>query len=431
METKTISAPDLASLSPVIGPAPPYYVKGMALGLPAYLIGVHLWTWVFTVHIFLAGYADFSRLYTSGHMVRTGYGNQLYDGPQRYYLQNKLTPGEALPFDHPAFEALLFAPFSLLSYRAAYLAFLAFNVGLLALAFWLLPPWMKNLGGIYWWLPAAMFAAFLPLCAALIQGQDSILLLALLAGAFRYLNRGRDFAAGFLVGLGLFKFQLIVPLAVLFFLWRRWRFLSGFSLAAIAAVAVSVSLTGISQAWAYVHLLQSMSIKAASAADRLKTSLEPNVMPNVRGFLFGLLNGHLPNFWLQFSTISLSCALLLWIARSAARRTTTDLLLIAIVASTLASYHLIIQDMAILLLPILVTMDRYIRAETTVATWDRFKFRTAALMFTAPLLMSWAPAHFYLAAVPLLVFMIAISQPVTVVAFVPGLRNLPSESASA
>ncbi len=402
----------------------------MALGIPAYLIGVHLWTWVFTVHIFLAGYADFSRLYTAGYMVRTGYASQLYDGPLRYYLQNKLTPGEALPFDHPAFEALLFAPFSLLSYRAAYLAFLAFNVGLLGLAFWLLRPWMKNLGSIYWWLPAAMFLAFLPICAALIQGQDSILLLLLLVGAFRYLNRGRDFAAGFLIGVGLFKFQLIIPVAVLFFLWRRWRFLGGFSLAAIAAGALSVLLTGVSQSWAYVHLLQSMSIRAGSAADRLKTSLEPNAMPNVRGFLFGLLNGHLTNFWLQFLTISLSCALLLWIARSASRRTTTDLLLIAIVASTLASYHMIIQDMTILLLPIVVTMDRYIWAETAIATWERFTLRTAVLMFVAPLLMSWAPAHFYLAAVPLLVFMIAISRETTIPAFVPKLRNLRSESAS-
>jgi len=247
-------------------------------------------------------------------------------------------------------------------------------------------------------------------------------------GAFRYLNRGRDFAAGFLIGLGLFKFQLIVPVAVLFFLWRRWRFLGGFSLAGIAAVAVSVSLTGFSQAWAYVHLLQSMRIRAGSA-ERLKNSLEPNAMPNLRGFLFGLFNGHLPNFWLQFLTISLSCALLLWIARSASRRTTTDLLLIAIVASTLASYHMIIQDMTILLLPIVVAMDRCIRAETAIASWERFKLRTAVLMFTAPLLMSWAPAHFYLAALPLLVFMIAISPLTSVLSFVPGLRNLSSESA--
>jgi hypothetical protein len=148
-------------------------------------------------------------------------------------------------------------------------------------------------------------------------------------------------------------------------------------------------------------------------------------MPNLRGFLFGLLNGRLPNFWLQFLTIFLSCVLLLWIGRSGARRTMTDLLLIASVTSALVSYHMLIQDLAILLLAILVTMDGFIRHETTIATWERFKLRTAALTFTAPLLMAWAPAHFYLAAIPLLLFLIAISLPTGVIS---RLRNVSLES---
>ena len=51
----------------------------------------------------------------------------------------------ALPFIRPAYQALLFVPFSLLPYRSAYLAFLAVNLVLLALAFWLLRPQMRNL----------------------------------------------------------------------------------------------------------------------------------------------------------------------------------------------------------------------------------------------------------------------------------------------
>jgi hypothetical protein len=92
-----------------------YYVKGMLLGISAYLIGVHLWTWVFTVDTFLAGYADFSRLYTAGYMVRTGRANQLYGGPRQHSVQNNLTLGQDLVFDHAAFEAPLFVPFSLLT----------------------------------------------------------------------------------------------------------------------------------------------------------------------------------------------------------------------------------------------------------------------------------------------------------------------------
>src|SRR5207249_10848944 len=59
----------------------------------------------------------------------------------------------------------------------------------------------------------------------------------------------------------------------------------------------------------------------------------------------------------------LSLALLAWIARVSRRRSATDLLLVAITASALASYHILIQDVTILLLPVLVMMDRYIRSE--------------------------------------------------------------------
>ena len=90
----------------------------------------------------------------------------------------------------------------------------------------------------------------------------------------------------------------------------------------------------------------------ASAVDRLKYSLEPNAMANLRGLLFGLMNEHLPNFWIQLLTVVRSCVLLAWIASVASRKMPADLLLIAITGSALASYHMLIQDMAILLLPI-------------------------------------------------------------------------------
>src|SRR5215471_8618436 len=60
-------------------PQTPYYVRALALGLPAYLIGVHLWTWVFTVPIFLGGRSDFRQLYAAGYMVRSGHAHELYD----------------------------------------------------------------------------------------------------------------------------------------------------------------------------------------------------------------------------------------------------------------------------------------------------------------------------------------------------------------
>src|SRR5207248_1809117 len=81
------------------------------------------------------------------------------------------------------------------AYRTAYFTLLGLNVTVLAITFKFLRPWMKNLAVIYRWLPPVMFLAFLPVAAALLQGQDSILLLTLLAASLVSLHSGRELAA--------------------------------------------------------------------------------------------------------------------------------------------------------------------------------------------------------------------------------------------
>src|SRR6266852_4898403 len=151
----------------------PYYVRACVLGIPAYLVGVHLWTWVFTVSVFLGGRADFRQLYAAGYMVRTGHANELYDYDAQKYFQDKLvSPAQvALPFVRPAYQALVFAPLSRLTYRQAYFAFLVINVAILGVVFVLLLPWRQNLAIVYRWFPLTLFLGFLPMAAALIQGQ--------------------------------------------------------------------------------------------------------------------------------------------------------------------------------------------------------------------------------------------------------------------
>src|SRR6185437_15949690 len=134
----------------------------------------------------------------------------------------------ALPFIRPAYQALLFVPFSLLPYRTSYLAFLAVNLVLLAIAFWILRPHMSHLMRVWRFLPVFLFLVFYPISLAIMQGQDSILLLLLLAAALAALEGGQELRAGVLVGLGLFKMQVVIPIALLFLLWRRWRLFAGF-----------------------------------------------------------------------------------------------------------------------------------------------------------------------------------------------------------
>src|SRR5216683_1430311 len=235
----------------------PYYVRALAMALPAVMLGLQISGWIFFLPGAMQGHCDFRHLYTAGYMIRTGHRGELYDYGVEQRFQDDVVSREAiaLPFNHLAYESLIFAPYSFVSYRAGYFLFLATNGLLLAFALRLMAPWTRNLRSMFLWLPGAMFFTFLPVVAAFMQGQDSIILLLLFSGAFTLISSGRMLSAGFLVGLGLFKFQIALPLALLFLIWRRWRFVGGFALSAAAVFAVSFCLVGTAQMTVYAHSL--------------------------------------------------------------------------------------------------------------------------------------------------------------------------------
>src|SRR5438105_3068218 len=189
----------------------------------------------------LRGHVDFRSFYTAGYMVRTGHGSEIYDYEQTRKFQNELvSPAkDALPFNHLAYESLIDLPFSFFSYRAAYFAFLACNLLFLAASIYMLRPYLARLGKLWHALPIAFVICFLPVTIALIEGQDSLLLLALLAASNTAVDKEREVTAGMLLGLTLFKYQYALPIALLFFLWRRWRFLAGFALSAAIIAGIS------------------------------------------------------------------------------------------------------------------------------------------------------------------------------------------------
>ena len=80
----------------------------------------------------------------------------------------------------------------------------------------------------------------------------------------------------------------------------------------------------------------------------------------------------------------------------------------AITASSVVSYYLLIHDLSVLLIPIVVTLNRFIGAETTGDRMGRLIARAAALLFVAPVCFSYIPDHFYLVAAPLLLFLVAV-----------------------
>ena len=121
------------------------------LGLSPILIGLQIIVVVVFIPLAMRGGADFRQLYTAGYMVRAGYSSRLYDYNVQKDLQNKLvSPAQiALPFNHLAYEALLFAPLSAFSYRHAYLILLAVNVLLLTAFVQFLRSRLRNLSALW------------------------------------------------------------------------------------------------------------------------------------------------------------------------------------------------------------------------------------------------------------------------------------------
>ena len=222
-------------------------------------------------------------------------------------------------FYHPAYEALLFAPLAGLSYRGAFWTWTAASAVLLLV------------GAVALQLNLFVAFAFFPVVVTLAQGQDSLLLFAILAFAFRQFRAGKEISAGMILGLGLIKFQYTLPLVAILALRRRWKLVAGFTAAAAVVAGISVLLVGPQGALQYLQIL----LRHGTPRDGL--------MPNVHGLVeeFG---GRF------FTTLLLSGLVVAW---GGFRRVSTEEqeFSMAVVASILVSFHGYVADLPLLLIP--------------------------------------------------------------------------------
>jgi hypothetical protein len=373
------------------------YTQPLAIGATLLSLFLCVCGLIVTLPPAYVGLGDFRQLYTAGYMVRTGQSSELHDFAASEKLQGEIIGPAvgALPFNHLATESILFAPLSFLPYRAAYIVFFVLNIALLAMAFWIFRPYLTSLGKIWTVLPVAIFAAFLPVTLALTQGQDSILLLVLFIAAYRALDRGHDATSGVFVGLTLFKFQYGLPIALLFLAWRRWRFLAGFAATAAAMIAISLALTGFDGFVAYLYSLTQMSSHYTPTYGALY-GIHPNLMPNLRGLVQALTPGASAATLLV--TAALSALVLIWTA------TCRPSLPLALLAAVLVSYHHLITDTTMMILPAGAALASALNRPASSAASTIGPL--SALIFLAPPALLLADVRFYLLAVPMLALLL-------------------------
>jgi hypothetical protein len=305
------------------------------------------------------GYADFSVLYTAGRIVRAGQGHCLYDLKTQTQVQKQFSHAAvlrnaALPYMRPPFEAVLFLPFVHFPYPQAYLAWSGLNLLLVMLAALLARGRVSALGAIPAWVYYAAYLAFFPLCLGLELGQDVGIILLLFVALTACLVAGQDFWAGCVLGLGLIKFHLILPLVFVLLLKRRSRALGGFALMGLLLAGLSALVVGGHGLAEYpVYLWRLNQAPAAAAISR-------GMMPNLRGLLQGWGSSIRPYPGLDLATAGLSVMLLLWAARrwdaeAPGSKTYLGGFMLVLLASVLSAYHVFVSDLSLLCPMLLVS----------------------------------------------------------------------------
>ena len=341
----------------------------------------------FAAH-FIDGQSDFRSFYAAGYILRTGHASQLYDYGFQLEVQRQIVGGNlTLPFLHPPHEAALFAPFSYLSYRTAYVLLAFVNLALLALSYLLLQP--KVSSSAHQWLPLGMFVTFLPVAATILEGQDSILFLALLCLSTVSLDRN-DLSAGMVVGLCSFRFQIALPIFVLFFLWRKWRFAAGFAMTGILSFLASLVVVGWEGISRYIHTLAMISLHLGSRREMMMLEVFPERMGNLRGLTYGLFRNAFP------SSLFVITALLSVVVIAIAAKSSRQSIAIAITAAVLVSYHSMNHDLVLLLIPIFAALNS---AQRTLRI-------CGLLVFATPFIFILALPYEYLTAIPILALLI-------------------------
>ncbi len=288
------------------------------------------------------GSIDLRTFYAAGVILRSGQATRLYNDAYEDGVQRAAAgPLRAsLPFLYPPFAALLFVPLTAVSYTSAITAFRCVNLLVAGACACLLANTARLPRGSTWpvW---ALVLSFNPVCFTLLQGQVSLLLLLAVCACGHALERDRPIVAGLLMSLALVKFQLALPLALLFLLWRRWRVVSGFLLGATALLTVSALLVGGSGVAAYFASIGGMEHRVASGVADYSVFLTK--MPNLYG-LACLAFGRRPEA--QTFTWLASVALLVW---AATRRPSLST---AVPVALLVSYHMLCYDLSLLLFPL-------------------------------------------------------------------------------
>ena len=233
------------------------------------------WTLLGSILVQGARLHDFLNLYTGATLARDGAFAGMHAPEVQLQREREYAPQlpELVPFVRPPFYALLLAPLGWLPFGAAFWVWLGVQASVLA-GIWL---WAFR----RWGSDAMIFGSmYLPTALGIAHGQDCVLILLIVLGAYDLARREQNFLSGVVLGAGLIKFHLFLLWPVMLLIQRRWRMLAGACAAVTAEVLISLLLAGPSGIAKYVALLRMSDLRHLNPA--------PELMVNARSIALNL-----------------------------------------------------------------------------------------------------------------------------------------------
>jgi hypothetical protein len=343
------------------------------------------WQWM------MEGNNDFPPFYASAQMLREGQASRLYDfEAENRFLQR--TGGLVRPpNNHLPYENLIFVPFTYLHFGPAHILWTLLSAVMLvavALLMRALPPGKSSFSPTL-----VTVLAFFPVWNCVSQGQDSILLVFLFAISFWFWRRQQDDAAGFVLALGLFRPQLVLPFVFITFLSGKWRFVRGFIPGAVFVIGLSTCVVGFRGMADYARILISQGTQGSASTLAQQWHVWPQLMPTLRGLLWITIPswgaGKIESLLLLCGTFGA----LLWAAkrmRNAKDAAGFDLAFATAVAVVvLVSFHSYLHDFSLMILPLLISGN-------LLASSLRVTKRSAYLIVTLGLLFFGTLTYLFL-----------------------------------
>lgn len=376
------------------------------LALAIFLLGVVMWSALGPN----VEKTDFSLTYVGAKLVHDGMAPGLYTIEQQQKLRDSLFHRPSpLFFEHPPFEALILSPLGALPYKTAYLIWGLVNAAILwCLVLFLRPhlPWPgEHLGYISLWV------LFAPVIVSLYQGQTSLLVLASYSIAYLLIKNRKDSLAGLALGLGLFRFQFVVPFALIFLFRKQWRVLLGSVATSLFFALLSFLTVGWSGIATYIRFV--LTIASNPQNQSYGSAVD---MPTIHGLVYAVLGRAMNHAGLNVIVALLSLGLLGWVAwrwRTADSKS-TDLMFAASVAASLVSgSHMFTHDFSPLLLAMFLAAAN-VSGTSVTPQGSRYRFATLlvlAILWAFPVYFLLVASHrMYLLCPVLLLFIYCVSR---------------------